>query len=524
MDSATQTGLATVTQVHGRRHEADGRGRAGNAQPQPPRRAARRPGRAAAAERIAQELSRSIGANRYQMWFGQAQIEATAQHVSVVADSPFAARWIETHFSQALQDAAMTALESSSPVTISISAAPEAAAVERTEALDGSSADLRSPARGRGHGDAPSSNGHVEPVSAPRSPRLHSLDEFVVGGSNRLAHSAACRLAESDDLRGLSPLFIHGECGVGKTHLLQGICRRFIERTGSSARVRYVTGEQFTNEFIAALRTGSIESFRQRVRKLALLAIDDVHFLANKVKTQSEFQCTLDAIDFGGARVAMASDNHPNHIRRFSQSLISRFVSGMVVRVERPERELRCALIRRLAERRNLRLSQAAIDELAAQGGPSVRELEGTLTRLAAWRALAQTPAGDGEIGMLLVQQVLREDRVRPAHIVRIGSVIDAVCQRLSVTKADLVGTSRHKRVVVGRSMIAFLARELTTMSFPEIAQALGRENHSTVHTADQRLRRQMQEDQHLELDGSNSTTSLRELADLLRRDVCRAS
>jgi len=107
---------------------------------------------------------------------------------------------------------------------------------------------------------------------------------------------------------------------------------------------------------------------------------------------------------------------------------------------------------------------------------------------------------------------------------VRIGSVIDAVCQRLSVTKADLVGTSRHKRVVVGRSMIAFLARELTTMSFPEIAQALGRENHSTVHTADQRLRRQMQEDQHLELDGSNSTTSLRELADLLRRDVCRAS
>ena len=418
----------------------------------------------------------------------------------------------------------MTALESSSPVTISISAAPEAAAVERTEALDGSSADLRSPARGRGHGDAPSSNGHVEAVSAPRSPRLHSLDEFVVGGSNRLAHSAACRLAESDDLRGLSPLFIHGECGVGKTHLLQGICRRFIERTGSSARVRYVTGEQFTNEFIAALRTGSIESFRQRVRKLALLAIDDVHFLANKVKTQSEFQCTLDAIDFGGARVAMASDNHPNHIRRFSQSLISRFVSGMVVRVERPERELRCALIRRLAERRNLRLSQAAIDELAAQGGPSVRELEGTLTRLAAWRALAQTPAGDGEIGMLLVQQVLREDRVRPAHIVRIGSVIDAVCQRLSVTKADLVGTSRHKRVVVGRSMIAFLARELTTMSFPEIAQALGRENHSTVHTADQRLRRQMQEDQHLELDGSNSTTSLRELADLLRRDVCRAS
>jgi chromosomal replication initiator protein len=220
----------------------------------------------------------------------------------------------------------------------------------------------------------------------------------------------------------------------------------------------------------------------------------------------------------------MASDNHPHHIRRFNQSLVSRFVSGMVVRIERPDRDLRAALIRRLAEKRRVRLSDAAVEELASHVGTSVRELEGAMTRLAAWRGMMHPDAPDTEIGLLLVQQVLNEDRVRPTRIVRVATIIDSVCQRLNITRVDLTGTGRHRRVVVGRSMVAYLSRELTTMSFPEIAQALGRDNHSTVHTADQRLREQLKRDERLEPGGDDRSTSLRELADLLRRDICRGS
>ena len=145
------------------------------------------------------------------------------------------------------------------------------------------------------------------------------------------------------------------------------------------------------------------------------------------------------------------------------------------------------------------------------------------MTRLAAYQALAGDPSGDEDIGLVLVQQVMREDRARPSHIVRISAVIDAVGQRLRVTKADLLGESRHRRIVVGRAMVAYLARELTTLSFPEIARALGRENHSTVHTADQRLRRQLQDNEPLGLGEHNPAATIRELADMLRRDVCRS-
>lgn len=497
-----------------------------------------------ASGRLQSELTSRIGVSRYRRWFGQAQVQVQEQQVIVMAQTPFAAKWIDAQFGVALRQAASHAL--GRETTVKISVAPEAAAVERADIEDGSSHARAATARGRGHGDSASDSdkhsavsldpaprlAHVNGVGpvAPRAPRLHDLNDFVIGDSNRLAHSAATRLAEGEELLGVSPLFIHGECGVGKTHLLQGICKRFIERRGGTGlaadgagRVRYVTGEQFTNEFIAAIRTNTLESFRSRVRRLALLAIDDVHFLANKFKTQSEFQCTLDAIDFGGARVVMASDNHPHHIKRFNQSLVNRFVSGLVVRIERPDRALRCELIRRVAQRRGMRLGEAAIDELAAQGGASVREIEGAMTRLAAWRDVVNPHAASDEVGLLLVQQVLRDDRQRPNHVVRIATVIDAVCQRLSVSKSDLMGASRHRRVVLGRSMVAYLARELTTLSFPEVAQALGRDNHSTVHTADQRLRRQLQNDERMELGVPDAPASLRELADLLRREICRA-
>ena len=171
-------------------------------------------------------------------------------------------------------------------------------------------------------------------------------------------------------------VFIHGECGVGKTHLLQAACQRHLDLNPSHA-VRYTTGEQFTNEFLAAMRAAALDEFRARIRKLDLLAIDDIHFLASKTATQSEFLHTLDAIDFSGARVLLASDEHPRLIKRFSQSLVSRFLSGMVVRIDAPDRSTRLSLIRRLAATRSLPLSPAAEEMIVSRCMGSVRELEG---------------------------------------------------------------------------------------------------------------------------------------------------
>lgn len=488
-------------------------------------------------QQISEALSRRIGAHKYEMWFGHAELCVRDGRLEVATDSQFAAKWIDAHFADDLRSAAADMLGDA--VQVDVRVAPRLADADSEkpqprrashEATGEGPREFSSMRHGRDSGSHTSqSTDRFTPRSASharRTPALRRLSDFVVGSSNKLAFAAAVRLAEDPAAGCISPLFLHGECGVGKTHMLQGICHRYIELTGRSGHVRYVTGEQFTNEYIAAIRNNNIDSFRQRVRKLDLLAIDDVHFLANKVRTQTEFLYTLDAIGLGGAKIVLASDNHPHHIKRFSQALVSRFLSGMVVKVDRPDRQMRIALIERLAHARGLRMSQTAVEAVASRCIGSVRELEGAITKLAAFHSLLNGQhAQDQEIGLVLVEQLFREQQTyTPAQAVRIQSVVEAVCTRLAVSKADLLGTGRHRRVVLARALVAYLARELTTQSFPEIAQALGRTNHSTVHTADQRLRRQLENDESVALGNGEASMPLRELTEEIRREILRSN
>lgn len=478
----------------------------------------------AAADRVAASLKRRIGARKYGLWFEHRPLRVDDRTLEVTADSQFAADWVHAHFAADLDAAVVEAMGRPLPVQVTVAPQDSAAAAPFQQERGPSARDGAS-LLPHGRSDDGDAGGPAVPArrdGVRRRVRLHRLEDFVVGPSNRLAHAAACRLVDEPDA-GVSPLFIHGECGVGKTHLLQGVCQRYIERTGQAHQVRYVTGEQFTNEYIASVRNDEIEMFRARIRRLELLAIDDVHFLSAKSRTQEEFLHTLQAIDLRGARVVLASDNHPHHIRSFSQPLISRFVSGMVVQVERLDFATRMELIRRMARRRAMLISDAAVEAVASHCVASARELEGALTKLAAYRDLQQPDCPDGEIGMVLVDQAFKEDRGRPTQQVRLGAVIDAVCSHLSVSRADLLGQGRHRRVVLARSMVAYLSREMTTQSFPEIAQAMGRENHSTVHTADARLRRQIAANEPVDA-GAATATSVRELAEVIRREILRAA
>jgi chromosomal replication initiator protein len=492
----------------------------------------------AAIAAVSAKLVAAIGQHRFDLWFGHgAEMRVEAKSLRIVAPTSYVVEWIERHYRATLDAAVAEIFGAGASWTISIASSELDA--------DGSaeSSTAPSPARLRGEGresgreqSTPGRRGSDDahaPASVPalgtddarrraaqndRAGRISTfrrLEDFVVGDSNRLAFAASAQVGDgTPDAPGI--LFIHGECGVGKTHLIQGLCRRRLERAPRQV-IRYVTAEQFTNEYIAAVRDGSLDAFRKRLRRVDLLAIDDIHFLANKTATQGEFLHTIDAIDLSGARVALVSDEHPRHIRRFSQALVSRFLSGMVVRVERPDRSTRVELVRRRARERGLDLTSAAEDAIAGRCAGSIREIEGAITRLG---ALVELDGLRGQIGPGTVERLLGgEQAIAGASApIRLGSIVEAVCEKLRVPREDLLGSGRHARTVVARGLVAHLARELTTHSYPEIARALGRDTHSAVHTAAKRLGQMVTDDARV----SSGGEPVREVVDQLRHDLAR--
>lgn len=471
---------------------------------------------ATSSELFAAALRTRLGARKFELWFQPGSLKVEAESVEVTAHSAFAAQWITNQFMGELNSSAAAVLGGQPLVTVVIEQPRDSTASEPISTQDAPSVsspqqDLPRPSSRQTSNARRNSAAHI----GDGEDAWRRFDDFITGSSNRLAFESARQIAEADtEMSRL--LFLHGTCGVGKTHLLQSICRRTRERT-PSARIRYTTAEQFTNDYIAAIRDGSIEGFRRKTRKLDLLAIDDIHFLANKSATQSECLHTIDAIGLGGCKVALASDAHPRQIAKFSAPLVSRFLSGMVVKVEEPDRATRLELARRLSARRGLALSQGALEAIVERAGANVRELEGAVLTVAALSAI--TPGNDN--GRVLVEQALGGKSASPAgRPVRIGEIIAAVCATTGIEREDLVGHGRHRRSVIARGLATHLARELTTMSFPEIAQALGRSTHSTVHAAAARFRELV--DANEECDARSERVSAADLRERTRREILR--
>lgn len=493
-------------------------------------------GRSADSERgILDRVSRSVGPEEYRRYFEhQTRVLIDGKRVQITVPTGFMADMLGRRFGESLRKAAGEELGANAPDIELVFR------VDRGAFGDG--------------GRVPGRSERAEPRALPKrptptsdKPARYRLDDFEVGESNRLAHAAAVRMTEPDCPRSASPLFIHGPCGVGKTHLLQGITQKIKER-GST--VVYLTAESFMNEYVIALRTNKMDGFRKRYRGVDLLCIDDVQFLNGKAGTQKELLHTFDAIDLSGARVVLASDEHPRRVQKLSEALVSRFVAGMVVRVDPPDVALRSRIVAKLAERRGLSLDTAGATMIAssfAGAAPTARDIEGVLTRIEAMRSLPGQPAHNA-VGLVLIRKALGVseseqtgtagapgDGRRPVRPVRFSHIIDETCRVLRVDASELFGKGRHKRVVLARSMCATLGRMLTTMSYPEIARGLGRPNHSTVITAVKRLERQMGDEATSsvglylgsDMDGAAgelAALSLRMLADRLRHDILRSA
>lgn len=430
--------------------------------------------------RIRGLLSERLGNRRADIWFDSAStVRVESGKLAVEVESSFAADWIRKNFGSDLRAVSQEALgRDDFDLRVVVASSPH-----RLEAPAAAS-DTCVPASVRHLGAPPLARAHTTQA-------WRRLEDFVVGPTNQMAFDAASTFATSNIIGNC--LVIHGRCGVGKSHLLQALCRRRRE-SRTQQRVRYVTAEQFTNEYIQSVRHGTIDAFRVRVRRVDVLAIDDVHFLAGKTATQTEFVHTLDAVQLAGSQVVLASDEHPHLVRRLSQSIISRMLAGMVVRIDAPDLALRRALVKSAALRKSIVLSNEAVDSIACHCVSGAREIEGAISTLEALRLTQNADSNanpnssqhaSNEISCGVIDSLFRREEVnRGTNPVRISEIIDQVCSLTGVDAEQLEGASRHRRVTLARALIAWLARHHTVMSFPEIARALKRNSHSSIHAS----------------------------------------
>lgn len=461
--------------------------------------------------RLADAIAQRVGPQRFHVWFNNStRLDLKHDGLEIAVPNDFISEWIGTHFKKPIQDAAHEILGCSLPVRFSvmpqlfaIDGEPQTPTTRDARVLNGDMATVvrdDMPTRLRDTGVMNSAVGFIaQPTGRSREaaimanpPRLrHEMDSYIVGPSNELAYKTANTVAENPGMQ-YNPLFIHGACGLGKTHLLQGICRRFIKHNPTK-RWMYLTGEEFTNEFLTALRGNRVDAFRRRVRDLDLLVIDDVHFLGGKKATQEEFLHTFNAIEAMGRQIVMASDNHPRLIEEFGESLVNRFVSGMVVRIDPPNFTTRCDILRALTQRMNMPLNDEVIGWIARRVTQNVRELEGAVNRMAAHVKLTRQPP-TVELAVSALGDLDRQ-LVAPVKPERI---LQSVCDYFGLEHKDLMSGRRQRTISLARSVAMYLVRKTAKLSFPEIGARMGKRNHSTVISACRRIERAVEKNEPL--------------------------
>jgi chromosomal replication initiator protein len=316
----------------------------------------------------------------------------------------------------------------------------------------------------------------------------YSFETFVIGSSNRFAHAAAVAVAEAP-AKAYNPLFVYGESGLGKTHLLHAI-GHYTLNLSTASRVRYVSSEEFTNDFINSIRDDKAGAFQRRYRDVDVLLVDDIQFLENKERTQEEFFHTFNTLHNANKQIVISSDRPPKQLSTLEDRLRNRFEWGLITDVQPPELETRIAILRKKAAAERLNAPPEVLEYIASKIQSNIRELEGALIRVTAFANLNRQG-----VDLSLAEVVLKD--LIPDHggpEITAATIMAATAAYFGLSMEDLCGSSRSRVLVTARQIAMYLCRELTDLSLPKIGQAFGGRDHTTVMHADRKIRSLMAE------------------------------
>jgi chromosomal replication initiator protein len=338
----------------------------------------------------------------------------------------------------------------------------------------------------------------LDPTPSGRSPRgaveparlnpKYTFETFVIGASNRFAHAAAVAVAEAP-AKAYNPLFVYGESGLGKTHLLHAI-GHYAQNLFAGARVRYVSSEEFTNDFINSLRDDKAQAFQRRYRDVDILLVDDIQFLENKERTQEEFFHTFNTLHNANKQIVISSDRPPKQLSTLEDRLRTRFEWGLITDVQPPDLETRIAILRKKAAQDRLAAPPDVLEFIASKISTNIRELEGALIRVTAFASLNRQPV-DLSLAEIVLKDLIPADG---GPEITGATIMAATAEYFGLTMEDLCGSSRSRVLVTARQIAMYLCRELTDLSLPKIGQMFGGRDHTTVIHADRKIRGQMSE------------------------------
>ena len=434
-----------------------------------------------------QEIENAVGKSSYETWFSSIQTTERAQDTLVIeTPDDFFKSWIIEHYQPLLEE--IVQRRAGAHVKIDFSVNPN---VLKKYVSDKSA-----------------SRENATSQSADSKSNLNSrftFDNFVIGPGNRFACAASLAVAESP-AKAYNPLFIYGKVGLGKTHLIQAITHK-MKQLHPQLNLRYMSSEHFTNELIDAIRYRSTSQFRSKYREIDVLLIDDIQFIAGKESTQEEFFHTFNNLHNNRKQIIITSDRQPQEIAKLEERLRSRLAWGLITDIQPPDFETRVAILRKKVEAESIDVPDEVIHFIAELIQTNIRELEGALIRVVAYSFLDERPV-TLEIAKSILKDMVRES----AKFISIETIQKSVSEYFRVPISELRAKKRNKNIVLPRQVAMYLSRQLTNMSLPEIGNAFGGKDHTTVIHSCKKIERE------IENNGGNMKNMVSELTTRLKQ------
>jgi len=438
--------------------------------------------------RSLEELAASVSSAALRAWLAETRpVGYTEDTVVLAAPHGFAREQLDSRWGETLRNAITKAAGRTLNVVVTVRPDPDPEPV--TAEVSAVTETLPSPAA-----HAPRQAWAPEPLARASTDGVtelnekYTFDRFVIGASNRFAHAAAFAVGEAP-AQAYNPLFIYGGAGLGKTHLLQAV-GHYASNLYPQLRIRYVTSEQFTNEFIDAISNHRQVPFQRRYRHTDVLLIDDIQFLESKERTQEEFFHTFNALHNAQKQIVITSDRPPKQIGQLEERLRTRFEWGLITDIQPPDLETRLAILRKKSSQEHLPVPDDVLELIASRISSNIRELEGALIRVLAAASL------NGTAVTLSLAQIALKD-VFPggsASTIGVSRIMGETAAYFGLTLEDLCSSSRTRQLVTARQIAMYLTREFTNLSLPKIGQAFGGRDHTTVLHANTKIRKLMHE------------------------------